>query len=189
MSSAPRAVFLGAAAWLAAGPVLAADPLTAETLTAAARVLVLGDSITYDGRWLAHVVAWMEDRGTAAEVIDCGLSAETVSGLSEEGHADGRSPRPDLAERLDRVLRLVRPDVVVACYGMNCGLYQPLDERRFAAFKRGMERLHAAVVQSGARIVHLTPPADGGPPVSLCDTAVGGGWMAWMGSGWSGTAA
>jgi serine/threonine-protein kinase len=32
-------------------------------------------------------------------------------------------------------------------------------------------------------------PADGGPPVSLCDTAVGGGRMAWMGSGWSGTAA
>ncbi|MFM9023748.1 MAG: family 16 glycoside hydrolase [Planctomycetaceae bacterium] len=167
MNGVPRAALLGAA-WLAAGLVLAADPpaptLSAETLLDASRVLVLGDSITHDGRWLAHVVAWMEDRGTAAEVIDCGLSAETVSGLSEDGHAGGRFPRPDLAERLDRVLRLVRPDVVVACYGMNCGIYQPLDEERFTAFRRGMERLHAAVGRTGARIVHLTPPPYGGPP-------------------------
>ena len=145
--------------------VAAADsPDPRAALEAADRVLVLGDSITYDGRWVADLVAWMESEGLEAEVIDCGLSSETVSGLSEEGHAGGRFPRPDLAERLDRVLRLTRPDVVLACYGMNCGIYQPLDEARFAKFREGMERLHAAAEQAGATIIHLTPPIYAGPP-------------------------
>jgi lysophospholipase L1-like esterase len=145
--------------------VAAAEPaVPASLLLDARRIVALGDSITYDGRWLADLVAWMERQGTTAEVIDMGLSSETVSGLSESGHADGKFPRPDLHERLDRVLRLARPDVVLACYGMNCGIYQPLDAERFAKFKAGMERLHAAVEKSGAKIIHLTPPVYGGPP-------------------------
>jgi len=144
----------------------AAEPaaVPASLLLDAKRIVALGDSITYDGRWLADLVAWMERQGTTAEVIDMGLSSETVSGLSEAGHAGGRFPRPDLHERLDRVLRLARPDVVLACYGMNCGIYQPLDDERFAKFKAGIERLHAEVEKSGAKIVHLTPPVYGGPP-------------------------
>ena len=151
---------------LSAGMAAAAEPpaVPASLLLDARRVVALGDSITYDGRWLAHLVAWMERQGTTAEVIDMGLSSETVSGLSEETHAGGKFPRPDVAERLDRVLRLTRPDVVLACYGMNCGIYQPLDDARFAKFKAGMERLHAAVEKAGAKIVHLTPPVYGGPP-------------------------
>ena len=129
-----------------------------ELVEQARRIVVLGDSITYGGRWVACVNAWMEAQGMTAEVIDVGLSSETVSGLSEEGHASGQFPRPDLAERLDRVLRVTRPDLVIACYGMNCGIYQPLDEARFAKFKAGMERLHAAVEKAGAKIIHLTPP-------------------------------
>jgi lysophospholipase L1-like esterase len=154
---AARRLLAAAAVALAAVPARAAD-VPASLILEARRVAVLGDSITHQGGWVADLVAWMEARGTAAEVIDVGLPSETVSGLSEEGHAEGRFPRPDLAERLDRVLRLVRPDVVLACYGMNCGLYQPLDEGRFARFRAGIERLHAAVEQAGARIVHLTPP-------------------------------
>ncbi|MFN9368064.1 MAG: family 16 glycoside hydrolase [Planctomycetia bacterium] len=143
-------------------PAAADTPRPADVsprlLLDARRVVVLGDSITHDGRWLAHLVAWMERQGTAAEVLDLALPSETVSGISEDGHAEGRFPRPDLAERLDRVLRITRPDLVLACYGMNCGAYQPLDEGRFGKFKAGSERLHAAVEKSGGRIVHLTPP-------------------------------
>ena len=155
----PRSTCLAgllACAGLAAVP--AGEIVPADTLLKAKRVAVLGDSITYDGRWVADLVAWMERRGTEAEVIDIGLPSETVSGLSEEGHADGKFPRPDLAERLDRVLRVVRPDRLLACYGMNCGIYQPLDEERFAKFKAGIERLHDTVEKAGATIVHLTPP-------------------------------
>ena len=122
------------------------------------RIVFLGDSITHDGRWIADLAAWMESNGITAEVVDVGLPSETVSGLSEEGHADGKFPRPDLAERLDRVLRVARPDLVIACYGMNCGIYQPLDEGRFAKFRTGMEKLHAAVEKAGAKIIHVTPP-------------------------------
>jgi hypothetical protein len=162
----PLTTRLGLAYLLLSAGIAAAEPpaVPASLLLDAQRVVALGDSITYDGRWLAHLVAWMERQGTTAEVIDMGLSSETVSGLSEETHAGGKFPRPDVAERLDRVLRLTRPDVVLACYGMNCGIYQPLDDARFAKFKEGMERLHAAVEKAGAKIVHLTPPVYGGPP-------------------------
>lgn len=136
----------------------AAEIVPADTLLKATRIAVLGDSITHAGGWVADLIAWMERRGTGAEVIDVGLPSETVSGLSENGHADGRFSRPELRERLDRVLRVVRPDVVLACYGMNCGIYQPFDDERFAAFRAGIERLHEAVVNSGATIIHLTPP-------------------------------
>jgi len=53
---------------------------------------------------------------------------------------------------------VTRPDLVLAMYGMNCGIYQPLDEERFAKFKEGIERLHTAVEKTGAKIIHLTPP-------------------------------
>ncbi|MFM7109167.1 MAG: family 16 glycoside hydrolase [Planctomycetaceae bacterium] len=161
MRNAVAALVVLVAGWSA---VAGRGAAAAGTLLDAKRMLVLGDSITHDGRWVADVVAWMEDRGTEAEVIDAALPSETVSGLSEAGHAGGKFPRPDLAERLDRVLRLVRPDVVLACYGMNCGIYRPLDDGRFAAFKQGVERLHAAVEKAGATIIHLTPPVYAGPP-------------------------
>ena len=139
--------------------LLAADAATPlEALRKARHVVFLGDSITYGGGWVADLAAWMEREGMTADVINMGLSSETVSGLSEEGHAGGKFPRPDLAERLDRVLRVGRPDLVIACYGMNCGIYQPLDDTRFKAFKAGIERLHDTVEQTGATIIHLTPP-------------------------------
>ena len=129
-----------------------------DLVRSAKRIAVLGDSITQDGRWVADLAAWMEEQGLPADVINVGLSSETISGLTEVGHAGGTFPRPDLFDRLDRVLTVTRPDVVLAMYGMNCGIYQPLDDGRFAKFKDGIERLHAAVENAGARIIHLTPP-------------------------------
>ncbi len=136
----------------------AEPPSARDTVLNAKRIVILGDSITYGGGWVVPVIAWLEAEGWAGDVINMGLSSETVSGLSEDGHAGGQFPRPDLHERLDRVLRVGRPDLVIACYGMNCGIYQPLDEARFAKFKAGMQRLHDAVEQAGAKIIHLTPP-------------------------------
>jgi hypothetical protein len=136
----------------------AAAPAPLDVLRQAKRIVFLGDSITYDGAWIADLAAWMEREGFPAEVINMALPSETVSGLSEDGHADGKFPRPHVAERIDRVLRVSRPDVVVACYGMNCGIYRPLDAERFAAFKEGMGRLHDAVTKAGATIIHVTPP-------------------------------
>ncbi len=129
-------------------------------LKKARRIVFLGDSITYDGRYVADFDAWLttEFPKRNYEVIDVGISSEMVSGLSEEGHADGRFPRPDLAERLERVLAATKPDLVIACYGMNCGIYQPFDSLRFAKYQAGILWLHEMVTKAGAPIVHVTPP-------------------------------
>ena len=96
--------------------------------------------------------------GRQFEFINVGLSSETVSGLSEAGHAGGRFPRPDLHERLVRVLEQTKPDLVFACYGMNDGIYMPFDTGRFQKFKEGINWLHDEVMRTGARLIHLTPP-------------------------------
>jgi lysophospholipase L1-like esterase len=124
------------------------------------KVLFLGDSITQAGTYCVMIQTYFATRHPERKIewINCGLSSETVSGLSEKGHAGGSFPRPDLLERLARVLEQIKPDYVFACYGMNCAIYEPLDPQRFAAFQQGMKKLHDAVVSSGATIVHITPP-------------------------------
>ncbi|MFM8396813.1 MAG: GDSL-type esterase/lipase family protein, partial [Pirellula sp.] len=124
------------------------------------RIVFLGDSITHAGRYVAILEAalhaeYPDER--IPEFINLGLPSETVSGLSEPGHAGGAFPRPNLHERLARILAETKPDWVIACYGMNCGMYYPLSQDRFDQFKSGIERLHDDVEKTGARIIHLTP--------------------------------
>ena len=83
---------------------------------------------------------------------------ETVSGLSEPGHLKHGFPRPEVHERLDRTLKALKPDLVIACYGINCGIYMPLDEERFTKYKQGILRLKKKAEDSGAEIVFMTPP-------------------------------
>ncbi len=124
------------------------------------RVAILGDSITFDGRWPTRVESAL--RGTNlfadAEIINFGLGSETVSGLSEPNHAGGRFPRPCLFERLDRILDAYKPTLVLACYGMNDGIYLPLDPARAKAYEDGILKLKSAVEKRGATIVFITPP-------------------------------
>ncbi|GAB3997334.1 hypothetical protein GCM10028807_42250 [Spirosoma daeguense] len=124
------------------------------------RVLFLGNSITYAGRYVTAIETYYVAHypNQSVEFINVGLPSETVSGLSEDGHADGKFPRPDLHERLARVLSQTKPDLVFACYGMNDGIYLPFDESRFAKFKEGVQWLHDEIVKTGAPIIHITPP-------------------------------
>jgi lysophospholipase L1-like esterase len=124
------------------------------------KILFLGNSITYSGQYVNHIEAFLKLKYPAInyEFINCGLPSETVSGLSEEGHAGGQFPRPALHERLQRVLLQTKPDLVFACYGMNDGIYLPLDPERFEKFKTGIYLLHETVLKSGAAVIHLTPP-------------------------------
>ncbi len=124
------------------------------------RILFLGDSITQAGHYVVDFDAWLVKRypDRRFTVINAGVSSETVSGLSEPGHAGGRFPRPDLHERLERVLDKAKPDLIIACYGINCGIYQPLDEQRFQTYRDGQIQLHEAAKKHGAEIVHVTPP-------------------------------
>ncbi|HXT13201.1 MAG TPA: SGNH/GDSL hydrolase family protein [Candidatus Angelobacter sp.] len=123
------------------------------------RIVFLGDSITYAGGYVDDIEAYYDTRfpDQHFEFINLGLSSETVSGLSEEGHAGGKYRRPDLHERLGRVLEKAKPDFTFVCYGMNDGIYQPFDEARFKAFQDGMKSVHEQIAATGAKIIHITP--------------------------------
>ncbi len=144
-----------------APPARATSPASVATLPAEVkRVVFLGDSITQSGFYTACVETYFLTRfpNRPIEFINVGLSSETVSGLSEPNHANGAFPRPDLHERLTRVLAQTKPDFVFACYGMNDGIHLPYDAERARAFEAGIRRLRAAVLATGARLVHITPP-------------------------------
>ncbi|MDG2400548.1 MAG: SGNH/GDSL hydrolase family protein [Akkermansiaceae bacterium] len=134
---------------------------TAIDSIAGKRTLFLGDSITQAGTYVSFTSYYLQRLHPEKEfdIYPLGLGSETVSGLSEKGHAGGRFPRPSLFERLDRVLTKVKPKIVFACYGINCGIYKPLDEERFAAFKVGVKRLIAKSKKSGVEQIYIvTPP-------------------------------
>ena len=127
------------------------------------RVLILGDSITHAGGWvtsLAQQLARHHQR--LPDIVAIGLASETASGLSEKDHP---FPRPCVHERLARALERVKPQVVLACYGMNDGIYWPLDDTRMQAFQQGIGRLIADCRTAGAQVELLTPPPFDPQPV------------------------
>ena len=115
---------------LTAPGVVGSDRSLSPLPASVRRVVVLGNSITYAGTYVTFIDAYfrLHYPNQPVEFINLGLPSETVSGLSEDGHADGKFPRPDLHERLSRLLTLTKPDLVIACYGMNDGIYLPLDK-------------------------------------------------------------
>lgn len=134
------------------------------------KVLFLGNSITYAGQYVAMTESLFlssHPKGKP-EFINSGLPSESVSGLSEPNHADGKFPRPCLFDRLDNVLDKINPEVVFVCYGMNDGIYLPFDSVRFGAYKNGIIRLHKRLVDQGVkRIIWMTPPVHDDPQLRL----------------------
>jgi len=140
-----------------------AAPLLAQDVDSLAgkRVVVLGDSNTQAGGYVAFTAYYLDKLypNKSFDVIGLGLASETLSGLSEDGHAGGKFPRPCLFERLGRVLEKAKPEVVFACYGINDGIYQPLDKDRLAAFQKGVTKLIDQCKEGGVKQVYLvTPP-------------------------------
>lgn len=123
-------------------------------------LLLMGDSITDDGRYAALVDVQLRLRGAGVRIINAGVSSETVSGLSEPDHP---FPRPCALERLGRALEMARPDWVYAMYGINDGIYYPYSPERAQAYLRGLRALARGVHASGARLALATPtPYEGG---------------------------
>ena len=140
--------------------VVVACAQSAEAL-AGKRSVVLGDSITQGGTYVSFMDYFLQKSRPQLrfEVYPLGLSSETLSGLSEAGHAGGKFPRPSLFERLGRTLEKMKPEVVFACYGINDGIYQPLDETRFKDFQTGVTKLLDQCQAAGVKQVYLvTPP-------------------------------
>lgn len=123
----------------------------------ARRILFLGDSITYAGGFINMLELQLRLHGVAPmpELLNQGLPSETCTGLSEPDHP---FPRPNIHERLDRALTTLKPDVVVACYGMNDGIYYPFSPERFKKYQEGINQLIDVVHASGAKLILMTPP-------------------------------
>jgi lysophospholipase L1-like esterase len=118
--------------------------------------LFLGDSITQAGHYVDYIETWyLLNTENRPLMTDLGLSSETVSNSSEPDHPFAR---PWLHSRLDDVLVRVRPDLVIACYGMNDAIYHPFSAARFSDYQTGIRRLIDATKAIGADIILLTPP-------------------------------
>jgi lysophospholipase L1-like esterase len=150
-------VLAAAALSVACGSALADGP---PALANVNRVVFLGDSITYGGQYIDYINAYLVTRypDRKIEILNLGLPSETTSGLSEPGHAGGKFPRPCVHERLARLLPKAKADLVVACYGMNDGIYYPLGDERLKAFQDGVRLMADAVAAAKARLLILTPP-------------------------------
>ena len=121
------------------------------------RIVFIGDSNTNAGQFISYIDAAFRMRGVknGPELINLGLSSETCTGLTEPEHP---FPRPDVHERLARVLEKTKPDAVVAGYGMNDGIYHPFSEERFAAFQKGIQGIIDACKKANVQLRLLTPP-------------------------------
>jgi lysophospholipase L1-like esterase len=150
-------------------------PQQTSPLREVRRVIFLGDSITHDGRYVAYLETYLRlcDPKLSCEFLNLALPSETLSGLSEPGHAAGQFPRPDLHERLDRVLDQTKPNLIVACYGMNDGIFYPFGEERFAKFQAGLRYLRERAGARGAKVIHLTPPVFDPLPIKSRTLAAG----------------
>jgi len=140
-----------------------AVPLSAQSVDGLAgqRTVFLGDSVTQAGGYVSFTAYYLDKLFPRKhfDLYGLGLSSETLSGLSETNHAGGAFPRPCLFERLGRLLEKVKPEVVFACYGMNDGIYQPLDPERFLAFRNGVTNLFHQCQAAGVKeIILVTPP-------------------------------
>lgn len=126
-------------------------------IPATKRILFLGDSITDDGTYIAHMnhffAQHLQDKNL--EFINLGVSSETASGLSEPDHP---FPRPCIHERIDRALELCKPEWVVVCYGMNDGIYYPYSQEQFKAYQQGIIKLIEKIKATGAVAIVMTPP-------------------------------
>lgn len=152
---------------LAAGFAISTSAAADAPLGGVRRLVFLGDSITYSGQYIEYLetVLRLKHQSLRCEFLNLGLPSETVSGLTEPGHAGGAFPRPDLHERLGRVLDQTRPGLVIACYGVNDGIYHPFDDARFQKFQDGIRFLRDRATAAGAKLTHLTPPVFDSVPI------------------------
>ena len=143
---------------LATAPFI--NPLAVEAkplVKLPSRIVFLGDSITMASTYInlfeyylrIHYPEWK------GEILNMGLSSETISGLSEPSHP---FPRPYIHNRSRSVIEKTNPELVFVCYGMNCGIYHDFSEERFDAYKSGIWGLVNQLEQQKAEIVMLTPP-------------------------------
>lgn len=87
--------------------------------------------------------------------LNWGKSSETITGLTEKDHP---GPRPYLFERLDRLLDTTKVDMVLFCYGINCGIYGKPSQELFERYTIGIYSFLEKIKQRDIKTILLTPP-------------------------------
>ena len=146
---------------LLAGQVCAGE--VPVTLHGVQRIVFLGDSITQHGDYVADFDCWLVSRGINIEVLNLGLASETAADLTDAENAGHKKAhgfgRPLLSERMDRVIAATKPNVIIACFGMNDGGDLPADETGTKRFAEAITKLRDAALKAGVkRVVLCTPP-------------------------------
>ncbi|NBR48128.1 hypothetical protein EBU02_04675, partial [bacterium] len=115
------------------------------------------------GDYVTDIECWLLSQGHQIEVIDVGLASETATDLLPEENANHLKkfgfPRPSISARLERTLAATKPDLVVACYGMNDGSGLPNNDAGLKRFSEAITRLRDTALKAGAKqVVLCTPP-------------------------------
>ena len=112
----------------------------------AGRIIFLGDSITFGGHYVEFIDALLrlENPQSHRELLDLGLPERNGFGTErarprQAGSFPGRVARAARANSRAGPARLV-----VACYGMNDGIYYPPSEERLAKYQDGIRFLARA---------------------------------------------
>jgi lysophospholipase L1-like esterase len=115
------------------------------------RVVFYGDSITAQRLYTAYVETYVTTRfpGLGVRFVHSGWGGDTVTG--------GGGGKID--KRLERDVIAYKPTVVTCMLGMNDAGYGPLDDDRFAAYRKGYEHIVATLKEKlpGVRLVLLGP--------------------------------
>jgi len=128
----------------------------------ARRIVVLGDSITQAGDYIVDLECWLLSQGIPIEVLNLGLGSETATALTAEENREHKEKftfeRPWIGERLDRALEATKPDLLIACYGMNDGC-MPSGETTTRRFAEAVAHLRDTAFKAGVKqVVLCTPP-------------------------------
>lgn len=134
-----------------------------KSLRGVQRIVFLGDSITQQGDYVVDFESWLVSQGINIEVMNLGLASETAADLTDAENAGHKKAygfgRPSLGERMYRVIAATKPDVIIACFGMNDGGDLPADETGTKRYAAAMTKLHDAALKAGVRrVVLCTPP-------------------------------
>ncbi len=119
----------------------------------------LGDSITFAGKngYVELLQNFFDTKYPELKLtfVNLGVSGETITGLTEDSHP---TPRPYLFNRLQKVLQETKADIYTFCYGVNCGIYQPLNDEKLALYEKGVSHFLDSLSEFNAKAILLTPP-------------------------------
>lgn len=117
----------------------------------------MGDSITATKDGYVQMLQDYVDLnhpGLELTFLNWGKSSETITGLAEKEHP---GPRPYLFNRLDNLLLTKPVDIILFCYGVNCGIYGKQSQTLFDSYTIGLYSFLEKIKQKGLKTILLTP--------------------------------